>query len=291
MVRRKTKIKSMAPEKVAQRKAERELQAVNDVGAVIGLPEIQRDPGAVEIVVVEQLGTAARTTDRTIRKLSRVELLRRSGVLTADEAEACEWYSDQAAMAWDTTGCTANYSGGGGGGSGTAPDRAMAKNITIAAARARYAAARAALPEKFAGLFEAVVCHNTLIGEAAARAFADVKQRASYNRAQQALKECAAKVREIMEGRKAPDPLRVDLAESMMRMDQHVRAVERISDAISAAILGCEGVALLLISSSVRDAIARENGLRPNDVETFGGMTVQVVERWGWGWILERGDG
>jgi hypothetical protein len=291
MIRRKTKIKSMTPEKAARRKADRELKAVNDVGALIGLPDAQRTPGRVEIVTVQQVGHGPRVTEQTIRKLTRVEMLHRHGVLTADEAAACEWYADQAAMAWDTSVGTSSYEPRSGGGSATAPDRLMAKNIEIASARSRYAAARAAIPEALAPLFEAVVCRNELIGEAAARAFTEVKQRAAYNRAQQALKTCAAKVRDVMEGRR-PDPVRQGLAETMLRFDSHVRAEKkveqgiRISDQIADGILRVVNATTLHISPAVHDAIMRENKL--DAIEVFGGLPVEVVEHWGWGWIVGR---
>jgi hypothetical protein len=48
---------------------------------------------------------------KTVRKLTRIELLARSGLLTQEQALVCGWYAERHEAGFQTIGCTANYAG------------------------------------------------------------------------------------------------------------------------------------------------------------------------------------
>lgn len=95
---------------------------------------------------------------RTVRRLTRVERLTRAGVITLDQALACEWYSGAYELGFQTVGCTANYMGAGGGGFGSGD--LLARYKAQGEARANYHYARQAIPSHLIGLFEAIVLHG-----------------------------------------------------------------------------------------------------------------------------------
>lgn len=92
---------------------------------------------------------------RTVRKLTRVERLTRAGVINADQALACEWYSNAYELGFQTVGCTANYMGAGGGGFGSSD--LFARYKAQGEARANYHYARQAIPRHLLGIFEHIV--------------------------------------------------------------------------------------------------------------------------------------
>ena len=92
---------------------------------------------------------------KTVRKLTRVELMQKHGVITPDQAAACSWYATAYEMGFHTVGCTANYSGAGGGGFGSSD--LLARYKEQSEARADYLYARQAIPAHLIGTFEAVV--------------------------------------------------------------------------------------------------------------------------------------
>lgn len=92
---------------------------------------------------------------RTIRKLTRVELLAKAGIITPEQALACEWYSAAHELGYQTVGCTANYTGAGGGGFGSS--HLLSRYKAQAEARANYYYAKQAIPEHLLGIFERVV--------------------------------------------------------------------------------------------------------------------------------------
>jgi hypothetical protein len=164
---------------------------VRRIAAATGLPDAQRDPGGLAIVKVPQIGTEPRTAERTVRKLSRVEMLRRSGVLDPHEADACEYYADTAALAWDTVRCTANYALGGGGGGASAPDHLAAKTIEIADARDDYRFAERFIPQQYIRLFEAVICRNETIGTVAGVVYGELGRSQREEKVRRIVKLCA----------------------------------------------------------------------------------------------------
>lgn len=94
----------------------------------------------------------------TVRRLTRIERLVRSGTIQRNEAAACEAYADWHALGYDTIGCTPNYLGAGGGGFG--PRDLWARYRAQSEARERYLFARAGIPPMLLALFESVVLHG-----------------------------------------------------------------------------------------------------------------------------------
>jgi hypothetical protein len=92
---------------------------------------------------------------KTVRKLTRVELLTRAGVITPDQALACEWYLTAYELGYQTVGCTANYLGAGGGGFGASD--LLSRYKAQGEARENYLYAKQAIPEYLIGLFDRVV--------------------------------------------------------------------------------------------------------------------------------------
>jgi hypothetical protein len=92
---------------------------------------------------------------KTVRKLTRVELLTRAGIITSDQASACEWYAEAHELGYGTVGCTANYGGAGGGGFGSSD--LLARYRAQQEARENFSYARLAIPAHLVGLFDRVV--------------------------------------------------------------------------------------------------------------------------------------
>jgi hypothetical protein len=95
---------------------------------------------------------------RTIRKLTRVELLARSGLLTQEQAVVCSWYQERHELGFQTVGCTSNYAGAGGGSINSSD--LLARYKDQAEAREDYQYARQAIPQHLLGIFEGVVLGN-----------------------------------------------------------------------------------------------------------------------------------
>lgn len=92
---------------------------------------------------------------KTVRRLTRVELMRKAGVITAEQALACEWYLAAHELGFQTIGCTANYSGAGGGAFGSSD--LLARYKVQREARENFRYARLALPAHLAPLFDRIV--------------------------------------------------------------------------------------------------------------------------------------
>lgn len=161
------------------------------VAAGAGLPDAQRDPDRLTIIKVPQIAHEPRTADRTVRKLTRVEMLRNAGVLEQHEADACEYFADVAALAWDTVRVTANYSPASGGGGATAPDHLAAKTNEIAEARDDYRFAERFIPPQYIRLFEAVVCRNETIATVAGIMHGELGRSQREEKARRIIKLCA----------------------------------------------------------------------------------------------------
>jgi hypothetical protein len=91
---------------------------------------------------------------RTIRRLTRVELMHKAGTITDEQARACAWYAAQHELGFQTVGCTANYGGAGGGGFGAGD--LLARYKAQSEARENFHYARSAIPLWLVGPFEAV---------------------------------------------------------------------------------------------------------------------------------------
>lgn len=92
---------------------------------------------------------------KTVRKMTRVELLHKAGIITVEQMAACEWYLSAYELGYQTVGCTANYSGAGGGGFNGG--HLMSRYKAQAEARENYHYAKQAIPEHLLGIFERVV--------------------------------------------------------------------------------------------------------------------------------------
>lgn len=94
----------------------------------------------------------------TVRRLTRIERLVRSGTIERGEAAACEAYAEWHALGYDTVGCTANYLGA--GGSGFGPRELWARYRAQEKARENYLFARQGIPPMLLAMFEGVVLHG-----------------------------------------------------------------------------------------------------------------------------------
>ena len=125
------------------------------------LPAEQCRAGAMEIVPVanrtdaDQKDSLSLKRTETVRRFTRVELLRNAGIITADQALACGWYATAYEMGFHTVGCTANYGGAGGGGFGASD--LLARYKAQGEARENYHFARQAIPDYLIGTFEGIV--------------------------------------------------------------------------------------------------------------------------------------
>ena len=138
---KRAKIRNVSAERVEARRQ----RHLANTAALVGLPDAQRGH-AIAIAEAPQIGTEPSPIKETIRKLTRVELLARSGVLEPHEKAACEWFADAHALAFDTVGCTANYEGRGGGGFGAMD--LLARYSAQARARDDYRLACTFIPER-----------------------------------------------------------------------------------------------------------------------------------------------
>lgn len=183
--------KVRSPERQAARREALRRREVRQTAAHVGLPEAQRDPGRIDLQTVPQVGRGPRTNDVTVRRLTVVERLRRRGVIEAHEAAACERFAAAAALAWDTTRCTASYDIGGRGGAASAPDFLMAKTAQIAAARSAYRFMVGFIPPQYLPMFEAVVCNNERLSAWGDQLFAGLSHSRQNAKARAALQLCA----------------------------------------------------------------------------------------------------
>jgi len=286
--RTSTKLKNMTPERVAENAAARRLKAMNDVADKIGLPEAQRDVDGIrwdeKTAIVDGHN---RPTDRTVRKLTRVEKLRNAGVLEQHEANACEKYSDVAELAWATTGCTANYEGMGGGNYVGATARAHMVNRQIADARDDYAYMAKAVPDQYRTVFEAVICHNASIASVAGERFSALGRSQREHKTRAIVKLCANLVHGVI-GHRLPitdaaaapaPPLATVVA---LPIPPRVRTTDRIDAEIA---LKPEATTILM-SEDVLAALVRELNLDAAP-ETYAGLVILRRPSWVWAWILQ----
>jgi hypothetical protein len=92
---------------------------------------------------------------KTIRRKTRIEVMREAGIINREQEAACEWFAATYEQAFHTSGCTANYSGSGRGKSGSCD--LLARYREQEEARENFAYARQAIPSHLMALFEAVV--------------------------------------------------------------------------------------------------------------------------------------
>lgn len=126
----------------------------------IGLPPEQHANLVIRDVAnyseADQRASVRSGETKTVRKLTRVELLTKAGVITPDQALACEWYGARHELAFNFgQGTCANYSGAGGSG-GLGWDHGS-RSIAQAEARADLEYARQVIPDWLLADFERVV--------------------------------------------------------------------------------------------------------------------------------------
>lgn len=92
---------------------------------------------------------------RTVRRRTRVEMLTLAGIISPDQALACEWYLNCHELGYQTVGCTANYCGAGGGGFGSSD--LLARYKAQAEARENFQYAKLVIPHHLRGLFDRIV--------------------------------------------------------------------------------------------------------------------------------------
>lgn len=92
---------------------------------------------------------------QTIRRRTRVEMMRDSKAINQEQALACEWYAEAYQLGFQTIGCTANYTGAGGGGFGASD--LLARYKAQAEARENYHFARLAIPAHLIPALDSVV--------------------------------------------------------------------------------------------------------------------------------------
>lgn len=283
------------------RGAKQHAAELQSIAAQTGVPAAQRDAAVIEKVKVPQIGTAPRTADFTVRKMTRIERMKRAGVLELHEADACEWYADTAALAWDTTGLTAVYDGGGSSPDrATAGDRLMARNDAIAHARDMMREVAEMLPRPYAEIFDAIVCRNEALGPVAAVAFPDLARSQAGERTRTVLKFCANKLHErfgrFMAWAPAPIATRTrDVTPAAPSASDNAPAatasamrdlVPMIEAAIELRRISGAADMVLWVAAELRDALAAAIGATPASTTMFCGVPLSVRDGWRWGWVL-----
>ncbi len=273
------------------RTAKKQLEELLDIAATTGVPAAQRDPDMIASLKVPQIGDGPRVADRTVRRRSRVECLARAGVLEPHEAQACEWYAERVALAWDTTGCTANYEGGGSGGGANAPDRAMAKNQEIAWARDDCREIRAMLGGAMTDAFEAIVCRNEAMGATAAGAFPQLGRSAAEERLRTTVRFCANKVHErfgqLMRWLDAPAEKPLAITKPATPPAKPAAPVSIVEEIAAAIALKADDAVALWVSSEVLALLERATMCSSaQTLETFGGLPVVERPAWRWGYVI-----
>lgn len=117
-----------------------------------------REVDVVNHTAADQRHSIRAKETKTVRKLTRVEMLVRTGDITHDQAAACTWYAMAYELGFQTIGCTANYCGAGGGGFGAGD--LLARYKAQGEARDNYFYARSVIPPHLLGIFEGIILGN-----------------------------------------------------------------------------------------------------------------------------------
>ncbi len=102
---------------------------------------------------------------KTVRRTTKIDQLRKRGIIDHREALACEWYAAAYAMRYDTTGTTANY--GEGGSSPRTDFDHMPKTKAQWEALEHYDLAREAINPRVRQMFDRVVIEGRPLGKLA----------------------------------------------------------------------------------------------------------------------------
>ena len=291
--RKKTSSKVATPEKL-RRQHEKKLQ---DTSAIVDLPQAQRAEGTLVLHLVPQIGQEPTPVKQTVRKLTRIEQLARSGVLEPHEAAACEKYADWHQAGFEVgLGCTANYEGRSGGGNG-APDL-LARYKAQQLAREDYLWARTFIPAAYLRLFEGIVLGSDTIGDIASQAFEQLKRSQAEHKTRVALKFCA----NLLHGGIGPllaidAPAPKASAEPAAPPAREERAgAEPPAHQVGLAV--CEGilrahvegrkVAAIVVAVPTLAALERELGC--TGLTEYQGLPVVPRIGWAWGYLLDEAE-
>lgn len=293
--RNRTKVKAMTAEAMEVRRDNAQRAAVNDIGAVIGLPEAQRGHHAVKMVPTAVDG-APRPIATTLRKLTRAERLHRSGAINDRQAAAIDLYADAAELAYGTCQRVANYGEGGGSSPTGAASAAHDRQLDRAYDADRYLRARAALPLPYVTAFERVVLANHPLGQVGHSLWPGYSKAYLSGAMREMVRTCAdvlciAFAREL----DTRDDLRTNLAATMLRLDAAARATTTtassssampVSDALDRALVQAQEGAVLLLAPQTLADLMREQGLKEGPA-AWRNHPIEVVERWRFGWLVQ----
>jgi hypothetical protein len=311
----KTKIKRSTPEQVERKRVEARNREVIAAATFAGVPETQRDPTALTLVDTA-IDDKIRVASKTVRKLTRVELLQKRGTLEPYQAAACAFYVSSAEAASAGVVQATCYGDSSGGSPISAAVGQHATLIVRAANSVRHDAVRRAIPRPYLASFEAIVldCQSIMaVGSAmhpeASRGKISTSMRALVKVCADCIwREFEAEACALYVASSEEEMPRVDgpskdrrqsLLDTMVRFDRQIAAERPVEDAvgpvrpISLALdevilrAAVEGATGLLVAASVVATLARENGL-PADMVSYGGLPLIVQEHWNWGWVVQK---
>lgn len=289
--RKPKRIRAMAPEALAAREDQQLREAVNDVADQISLPKAQRGHHAVEIVPAEKDGWKD-AHKRTVRKLTRVERLERSGAIEPAHVKAITLYVDAAELAYATGARISGYGEGGGSSPTGAAAAEHERQWDKAWTGLRYQRARDCLPRPYVTAFERIVLDNHPIGTVGREMWPASSVGAVSGAVREMVRTCAESLCIEFASELGLDAKRPSLLRTMQRMDAAVRAQQSgspISDAIAMRLATADAGDALFVSPAVRDDMLREAGL-DDAPDTWFGHTLVVVDHWQFGWLVQPAD-
>lgn len=292
MTRRRRNRAKLATPRRLQSQHERKLQAA---AATAGVPIIQRDRNELALQAVPQIGQEPTPVKETVRRLTRIEKLARSGVLEPHEASACSWYAERYATALDGSCRTSNFEGRSGGGAGV--EGHIARSVHVMRALDDYRWARAFIPSVYLEVFEAIIARSDTIAQIAAETFADKARSQAEHKTRTIVKLCANL---LFDGIKALLPIEQPLPSKVARsVAEAVPAAKGapaprkpVTDEIHAkldeALLAGIPVVAIQLGHITARALASEApaSLQPR-AGTFRDFPIIVKERWPWGVLLK----
>lgn len=283
----------MSPAAQAAKRDQALREAVNDVAHTIGIPDVQVGHHAVTIVPAQIEGWD-RSHDKTLRKLTRVERLFRSGAIEQHQVDAINLYVASAEIAYATCVRVASYGEGGGGSSPTgAASAAHDRQLDRTGEADRYRRAKGALPVPYVTAFERIVLDNHPIGLVGADMWPGSSAGTVSGAVRELVRTCADSLCLEFKDELATTSQRISLLKTMGRMDQTVcasrgaAAAQPVTDAIAAkaASLTAEDHALF-VSPSVLADLMRENAIADQPA-SWAGRALVKVEHWQFGWLLQ----
>jgi hypothetical protein len=298
--------KRSAPQTTEQRQAkavERHNLKIVDAARVAGVPDAQRNTDQLELAQVPSIGNGPTPIKETVRRLTSIERLKRSGVLEPHEAAACEWYADRYALGFDTIKCTANYEGGGSGGGDGCFDL-VARYSAQMHAREDYHWAKSFIPAQYVILFEAIVCRGEVISGIATQVF-NLQRSQAENKTRIALKFCANLLHTGIASQlpiDAPAPPRLEQVPATPTPPSDEAEPGRrgsicadLDEQLLRATYAGAGVGCILIAPMTLMMLFKELGVDcPSDpaalaaIEglTYAGVPLEVRLGWPWGYVF-----